>query len=260
MRAINSVLSQNYSHYEIIVVDDGSSDDTYELLLPIINTNKIKYLKQNNLGVSAARNLGAKNATGDYIAFLDSDDEWLPNKLKKQNDYLNSFPNLKIVYTDELWIRNGNKVNQKAIHKKSGGQIFSACVQQCLIAPSSVLIEKALFYSLGGFDENFVVCEDYDLWLKISSLYEIGFIPEPLIIKYGGHADQLSTKYFAMDFWRIKSMINIIKTRKLNVQDKTNVINSIKRRSDILKIGYQKHGNEKDYEIINEMLLELDHF
>lgn len=257
-RAIDSVLAQSFTHFELIIVDDGSDDNTHELLLSLIDSQKIKYFKQNNLGVSAARNLGAKNANGDYLAFLDSDDEWLPNKLAIQNDYLSNFPDLQIVYTDEIWIRNGKKVNQKAIHKKSGGRIFLACLQQCLIAPSSVLIKKSLFDSLNGFDESFVVCEDYDLWLKISSIHDIGFISKPLIIKYGGHSDQLSTKYFAMDFWRVKSMINIVKNYNLSDHEKINIKDSIKRRSDILKAGYQKYGNEENYRIINEMLLELD--
>ena len=124
IRAINSVFNQTFKDYELIIVDDGSSDDTYESLKLFIDTKKIKYFRQNNLGVSAARNLGVKNANGQFVAFLDSDDEWLPHKLNEQIKYLSNNPDIKIVYSDEIWIRNGKRVNQKAIHKKSGGNIF----------------------------------------------------------------------------------------------------------------------------------------
>jgi hypothetical protein len=188
------------------------------------------------------------------VAFLDSDDEWLPHKLQDQISYLNNHPHLRIVYGDELWIRNGMRVNQKKVHQKSGGWIFDRCLEQCLIAPSSVILEKKLFLEMGEFDEDFEVCEDYDLWLKISSLYEIGFISHPLIIKHGGHQDQLSTKYFAMDLWRLKSMLNILKTRKLKSEDKTMVIDSMKLRGEILKKGYLKHHNETNYQLVLQIL------
>lgn len=254
IRAINSVFNQTFKDYELIIVDDGSSDDTYESLKLFIDTKKIKYFRQNNLGVSAARNLGVKNANGQFVAFLDSDDEWLPHKLNEQIKYLSNNPDIKIVYSDEIWIRNGKRVNQKAIHKKSGGNIFPQCVEQCFIAPSSTLISKDFFVSIGGFDENFLVCEDYDLWLKISSIHEIGFISEPLIVKHGGHIDQLSTKYFAMDFWRIKSMLNILKVRKLDPLNRAIVINSINRRAEILKLGYKKHNKEQEHDTLVKIL------
>jgi glycosyltransferase involved in cell wall biosynthesis len=251
-------LAQTFKNYELIIIDDGSTDRTDDLLIPLINLGKIKYLKSENRGVSFARNWGAKNAVGKFIAFLDSDDEWFPYKLQRQVDYLNQNPHLKIVYGEEIWMRKDRRVNQKAIHKKSGGWILSKCVQQCLIAPSSVMLEKKLFDEVGGFDESFVVCEDYDLWLRISSLVEVGFIADPLIIKYGGHNDQLSMKYPAMDFWRLLSSFWILKNRKLDAGDKLIVIESIKRRGNILMLGHQKYGNTKDYQLVDEMLQELD--
>lgn len=257
-RAIDSVLAQTYKNYELLIVDDGSNDETHELLLPLINLEKIKYFKHQNRGVSAARNVGVQNANGELITFLDSDDEWLPHKLQQQLNFIAQNPQIQIVYGEELWIRNGKRVNQKAIHKKSGGHIFPACVQQCLIAPSSVMLFKNLFHQMGGFDERFMVCEDYDLWLKISSLMEIGFIANPLIIKHGGHEDQLSTKYVAMDFWRLKSMLGILKTRKLSPEEQLLVVDSMKRRGAILMQGYQKYGNLNDYQLVEQMLQSLD--
>lgn len=258
LRAIDSVFKQSYANIELIVVDDGSTDDTYKLLLPLIDSGKIQYTKIQNSGVSAARNIGAAKAIGKFICFLDSDDEWLPHKLQEQIALLKERPDLKIVYGEELWVRNGKRVNQKSIHKKSGGWIFPACVHQCLIGPSSVMIEKDFFMQMGGFDEGFVVCEDYDLWLKISSLVEVGFIENPIVIKHGGHSDQLSTKFVAMDLWRLKSMMRILSIRELEHEHKLLVIDSMKRRGEILKLGFLKHGNLADYNLVRQMLSELD--
>ncbi len=260
LRAIHSVITQSYKNFEIIVVDDGSTDDTFELLKPMINASKIKYYKCQNTGVSSARNFGVKKSIANYIAFLDSDDEWLSHKLQEQINFFLQSPDLRIVFGEELWIRNGKRVNQKITHKKKGGNVFLSCVQQCFIAPSSVMMEKSLFLEMGGFDESFVVCEDYDLWLKISSLFEIGFIENPLIIKHGGHEDQLSTKYFAMDFWRLKSLFFILNHRKLSLEYNEIVIESMRRRGAILMQGYQKHRNEKDFKIVDELLKSLREF
>ena len=257
LRAIHSVLNQTIENYEIIVIDDGSTDNTADVLVSLIQTKKIKYFYQQNNGVSAARNAGVQFSQGEYLAFLDSDDEWNPDKLKSQLDFLQTNNQFRIVYTDEIWMRNNIRVNQKTIHKKSGGNIFRACIQQCLIAPSSVFMEKKLFEEMRGFDESYLVCEDYDLWLKISSLYHIGHINEPLIIKYGGHEDQLSRKYFAMDLWRIKSMANILKMRTLNNEDKEFVIASLKSRASILQLGNLKHNNIKDYAIVDQIITEI---
>lgn len=258
LRAVDSVLKQSFKNFELIVVDDGSTDETKELLATFIDSENFLYFKHQNRGVSCARNFGVERARGELICFLDSDDEWLPHKLEEQIQFLESHPEHQIVYGEELWVRNGKRVNQKNIHKKSGGHIFKECVQQCLIAPSSVMLSKKLFFEMKGFDESFLVCEDYDLWLKISSLYEIGFIEKPLIIKHGGHADQLSTKYVAMDLWRLKSMQAILKNRQLDPEQKSFVVESMKRRGSILMQGYQKYSNVSDFDYVKEMLLALD--
>ena len=257
IRAIHSVLNQSHLNFEIIIIDDGSTDDTEFLLThfikeiikeEIINEEKIKYFKQNNLGVSAARNFGASIASGEWLSFLDSDDEWMPNKLQAQLAFFKKNPSLKISYTQEIWFRKGVRVNQKVSHQKFGGWIFNQCIQKCFIAPSSVMLMTKLFFELGGFDLDFIICEDYDLWLKISSLYEIGYLANPLIIKHGGHDDQLSTKYFAMDIWRLRSLSRILQIRNLSALDIESVKLAIKTKGQILLLGYQKHGNEKGVE------------
>jgi glycosyltransferase involved in cell wall biosynthesis len=257
LRALNSVFSQTYKNIEVIVVDDGSTDNTASLLQSYISENKIIYIKQDNLGVSAARNTGVKKSHGNLITFLDSDDEWVPHKLQSQLDFLSKKPEIQIVFTEEIWIRKEKRVNQKMAHRKLGGHIFKNCVDQCLIAPSSVMLTKKLFDEMKGFDENYLVCEDYDLWLKISSLYEIGFISHPLIIKHGGHHDQLSMKFVAMDMWRLKSLTNILKMRTLSPADHQYVIETMIKKGTILMQGYLKYKNELDYNFVKELLAEF---
>ena len=150
-RAIQSVLIQSYTPYEIIIIDDGSDDGTKEWLKD--NFPNVKYIYQMNSGVSSARNKGIKFARGDWIALLDSDDEWLPSKLKDQANEIESNPAAKFLHTNEIWIRNGVRVNQMKKHKKYGGYIFEKCLDMCRISPSSVLIQKDIFDEIGMFDE-----------------------------------------------------------------------------------------------------------
>ncbi|MDZ7263035.1 MAG: glycosyltransferase, partial [candidate division KSB1 bacterium] len=178
--AIESILDQSYSNFEILVIDDGSTDDTPGIAARYGET--VRYISQPNRGPAAARNLGVKYATGHYIAFLDSDDRWRKHKLFQQVALMVSDPSIKICYTDEIWIRRGRRVNQRKIHRKYSGWIYQRCLPLCIISPSSVMIHRDLFSEVGGFDENLPVCEDYDLWLRISCTYPIAFIDQPLII------------------------------------------------------------------------------
>lgn len=256
-RALRSVLNQNYPASEIIIVDDGSTDNTYEELAPLLGP-VVKYFKQENKGVAAARNYGIKQASGKWIAFLDSDDEWLSHKLQSQVYYIIQNPDCRMIYCEEIWQRNGARVNQKKIHQKSGGFLFEKCIQQCFIGPSTVMIEKDLLEEMNYFDESFVVCEDYDLWLKISSLYEIGFIPDPLIIKHGGHVDQLSTRYVAMDLWRLRSLKTILTIRDLTELQREAIITLMKKKAELLIKGFEKHGHPEAAEETRTLIKAVD--
>ena len=187
-RALDSVLNQTYQPSEIIVVDNGSSDGTINLLKE--RYPSIKLLSEKKLGVSAARNRGIRYSRFPWIALLDSDDAWEKTKLEKQkNALLSSLEKYRLVHTNEIWIRNGNKFNQMKKHQKFGGDIFNNCLSLCCISPSSVLINKNIFEEVGYFDESLPVCEDYDLWLKISSQENILFVNQKLTLKYGRHID-----------------------------------------------------------------------
>lgn len=258
VRAIDSVLKQSYKNFELIVVDDGSTDETKYLLSPYMDQGKLRYFKTENRGVSAARNFGVEKSQGEWLSFLDSDDEWLKEKLQKQLEFLKAHPTIRLVHGEELWVRNGKRVNQKKIHQKFGGFIYEKCLPLCLISPSAVMIERKLFDEMKGFDEEFIVCEDYDLWLKITSLYEVGFVSDPIIYKYGGHEDQLSHKYVAMDLWRIKAMLRILKTRALSEVQEKATREEIARKARILFLGYEKHQNKKGLEELQALLKEFE--
>ncbi len=232
-RAIESVLAQSFKDYELIVVDDGSSDETAKIL----ERYPIRVIRQPNSGVSAARNRGIEAARGQIIALLDSDDEWKEEKLQNHYDFFQANPEYKIHQTEEIWIKDGKFLNKKRKHQKKSGEIFYDSLHLCLISPSAVAIKKELFEEVGLFREDFVVCEDYELWLRITRRYMVGYSPQPLVVKYGGHADQLSHKYFGMDRWRIKAMLPFI--------DDPKVLEVALKKCEILLKGARKHNNRK---------------
>jgi glycosyltransferase involved in cell wall biosynthesis len=207
-RALDSVLAQTYRNLELIVVDDGSTDDT-ALLLSAYARDRLRVIRQPNRGVSAARNAGMRQASGQWIALLDSDDYWLPQKLERQLDFFKNNPTQVICQTEEIWIRNGVRVNPKKRHQKFSGWIFEKCLPLCLISPSAVMLRASLLEQVGFFDENLPACEDYDLWLRVTSRYPVGLIKEPLIVKCGGHADQLSRRP-ELDKYRIQALGKIL--------------------------------------------------
>ena len=243
-RALESVYKQSYSNYEIIVVDDGSTDGTAKMVQQ--NYPKVKYCFQENNGVSSSRNKGLSLATGKWIAFLDSDDEWLPQKLENQFDELKAQPDCMICHTEEIWVRNGIRVNQMKKHRKAGGWIFPQCLPMCAMSPSSILIHRSVFEDIGGFDVSLPACEDYDLWLRITAKYPVLYIEEPQIIKYGGHDDQLSQKHWGMDRFRIQALQNIILGNTLNDEYKQEAIAMLLKKCRIFQKGALKRKKVDD--------------
>lgn len=244
--AIESVLNQTFRNFELLIVDDGSTDDTPQRVAR--HRNPVKYLSQTNKGVAAARNAGIQSSQGDLICFLDSDDRWIKNKLEIQVEFMMSDPDIKICYTGETWIRNGVRVDQKQVHRKYSGWIYQKCLPLCIISASSVMIHREVFARVGLFDESMIVCEDYDLWLRISRFYPISFIPEPLIMKYGGHHDQLSLRYLGMDVFRIKALEKILTENGLSEEDRNATIRMLQKKCNILICGCYKHGRIEDAE------------
>ena len=249
-RAIQSVINQSLKPFEVIIIDDGSNDGTKDWVKE--SFQDIRYIYQNNQGVSSARNKGIKYACGDWIAFLDSDDEWLPNKLYEQVKVISSNPEIKFFHTNEIWIRNGVRVNQMKKHKKYGGYIFDKCLDICRVSPSSVLIKKEIFDDIGTFDESLRVCEDYDLWLRITSKYPVVFLDIPLIYKYGGHAGQLSKVNDGIESYRIQSLEKIIKSGVLNNEQKLIAVNTLINKMKIYAKGLEKRNKLRELQDIKK--------
>lgn len=249
-RAIKSVLAQTYEEFHLYVVDDGSTDDTSEILAQFASHPKITLLKQDNQGVSSARNFAVAAGTNEWISFLDSDDEWLPNKLKIQTDYLKTHPGIRFLHAEEIWIRNGVRVNPKVKHNKAGDDLFDRSLEFCLISPSTVMMKRELFNQHDGFDPAMTVCEDFDLWNKILIVEKVGFIDEFVTQKYGGHEDQLSTKFVAMDYWRIKSLVALAKA----YPEHKNITAVINKKVPILLKGYLKHGHQEKHDELLKMV------
>lgn len=239
-RALDSVYAQSHCAQEVIVVDDGSSDGTGDYVRTYFP--QARYIRQSNQGVSAARNRGIVAARGDWLAFLDSDDEWLPQKLQIQCRVLETNPGYRICHSDEIWVRRGRRVNPMRKHAKSGGNIFQRCLPRCVISPSSVMVHRSVMETVGKFDQAFPACEDYDLWLRVCAVYSVLYIEQPLIIKYGGHVDQLSQRYPAMDRFRIEALEKIIHRGTLSQADRHAAVSMLLRKIRIYTDGAQKRG------------------
>jgi glycosyltransferase involved in cell wall biosynthesis len=238
--AVASVLGQTFRDFELLVVDDGSSDGTAAALARF--GDRLAVLRSpSRRGVSAARNAGIAAARGQWLAFLDSDDLWLPDKLAKQTAYLAQHPEILLCQTEEIWVRRGVRVNPPDSHRKVGGNIFLKSLERCLVSPSAVMLHRRLLEEHGGFDENLPAAEDYDLWLRLGWRYEVGLLPEPLIIKRGGHPDQLSRQW-GLDRWRLRALLKILAEPELPPALAAAARRVLARKCAIYAQGCEKRG------------------
>jgi glycosyltransferase involved in cell wall biosynthesis len=260
-RAVASVEAQTYPHWDLWVIDDGSTDGTSEWLnqhplfahhQPNLASHELsrqgRVIQIENSGVSHARNLGIEASQGEWLAFLDSDDEWLPQKLEKQMAFAEDHPEFPLIHGEEIWIRNGVRVNPHKHHQKKGGRIFDHCLPLCVISPSTAMIRRQAIKEVGLFRQDFPVCEDYELWLRLCAKWEVGFIEEFLINKYGGHQDQLSRRYKAMDYWRVRALVQFLDHPSLSTKEIQLLLHTLIKKCDILLRGYEKHQNWSDYD------------
>lgn len=239
--AVMSVLNQDYKDKEVIVIDDGSNDSSFKEIEDL----PVRYIWKENGGISSARNRGIEVVEGDFIAFLDVDDLWKKKKLSTQMAMMDE-EGYDVSYTDEIWIRNGKHLNQKSIHKKYSGFIFDKCLPLCIISPSSVVMKRTVFDSVGLFDERMVVCEDYDMWLRVTAKYPVLFIEKKLIIKQGGHEDQLSKRYPAMDRFRIESIARILDHDVLDQCMRNAAVKQLAKKCHIYMQGALKRGKDEE--------------
>lgn len=248
---MKSVLAQTYKNFELIVIDDGSTDETAEVLESF--GRDIRYLRQENRGVSSARNLGLSHARGELIALLDSDDLWQPEKLEVQAGFFRSNPQALICQTEEIWMRNGRRVNPKKYHKKQSGDIFDASLERCMVSPSAVMFRSSLLDAVGRFDPALPACEDYDLWLRVSCRHPVHLIPEPLIIKRGGHPDQLSTSVESLDRYRIEAICKLLDDGVLTPVQREKALAMLAQKANIYCQGCRKRNKMEEVERIRKV-------
>ncbi len=242
--AVAAVLAQTCRDWELLVVDDGSTDGTSNALAGLGGSLRVLRSPRRR-GVSAARNLGIAAARGEWLAFLDSDDLWLPEKLERQMAFMAAHPRLLISQTEETWVRRGVRVNPPRTHKKEGGRIFLRSLERCLVSPSAVVVHRSLLDEHGGFDENLPAAEDYDLWLRLAWRYEVGLLPEPLVIKRGGHPDQLSRQW-GLDRWRIQALIKLLAEPELPDSYRDAARRTLAKKCAIYAQGCEKRGRNAE--------------
>lgn len=242
-RAVLSVLSQNKFTGEIIIIDDGSTDNTSRMLQKFEKEESIIYKHIENSGPARARNIGVEIANFPLLAFLDSDDHWHSNKLVKQLDLMRHNPEFDISHTGEKWLKRGKHLNQKDIHKPRLGYIFDHCLQLCAVGMSTVIMKKKLFENMGGFDVSLPCCEDYDLWLRISRKYPFLLLAEPMTIKEGGREDQVSFQYrVGMDKFRIYAILKLLDDNVLKEDQKEKALTVLLKKCAVYGKGCIKHG------------------
>ncbi len=241
-------MSQRYPVHELIVVDDGSTDGTREWCE---SQDRITLITQHNQGVSHARNRAIELASGEWIGLLDSDDRWYPEKLEVQVSAINQSPQHRLCHCDEHWIRNGKRVNPKFKHRKYGGDVFAHCLPLCAISPSATLLHHSLLDDVGLFDETLPACEDYDLWLRIAAREEVLYVDQALLEKTGGHADQLSQRYPAMDTFRLKALAKLLRGHGLSEEQRALTNDMFLEKLRIFCNGARKRGK---LESIDSML------
>ena len=243
--AIDSVLDQSYRDFELIVIDDGSTDDTHALVRSY--GDSLVYLKQENQGPSAARNRGIEESRGSLVAFLDSDDRWHPDKLLIQIEAMEEEPGYLISHTGEVWYRNGELLRQKKKHQKLPGYIFERSLSMCMVSMSTVIARRELFDHIGCFDEKLPCCEDYDFWLRASLRYPFLLVDQPLTFKEGGREDQVSVIYrIGMDRFRIQSIVNLLEKEVLSEEQREQALRELKNKCRIYGKGCIKWGREEE--------------
>lgn len=243
------MLGQKTPPGEVIIVDDGSTDNTGEIIASLQSTSAVPviYIKQQNKGAAAARNRGISASRFDMVAFLDSDDWWHKNKLGTQYAAMQEKGEFLISHTREIWFRHGKRVNQKKKHDPPHGDIFAPSLRMCVVGMSTVMMHKSCFARFGYFNEQLPCCEDYDLWLRMSCATAFQRIDDRLTFKDGGREDQLSVIHrMGMDTYRITALVNLIQSGQLSNAQQEQAVAELHRKCTIYGNGCIKHGREEE--------------
>jgi len=250
--ALESVLDQTFDDFEVVIIDDGSTDNTKDMIESYEDT-RIKYIHQDNHGVAHARNRGIENSKGKFIAFLDSDDKWVRQKLKRAYDVINQFPLIKIFHSEETWYQQGKLLRQKKKHQKPSGFVYQHALPLCCISISTAVIKQSVFEDIGIFDETLPACEDYDFWLRATLKYEVKLVKEYLTIKDGGRPDQLSSQW-GLDKYRIKALEKMLSSKKLNKEEYDLTYDQLVKKCHVISIGAGKRGKFEELKYYNDLI------
>jgi glycosyltransferase involved in cell wall biosynthesis len=254
--AVDSARAQTYARCEIVVLDDGSGDGTWDWLRTQPDLRALRFERPR--GPSAARNAAARAARGELLAFLDSDDLFLPHKLRRQVALLQADPRLPLCHSNETWLRDGRELSQKPRHEKRGGWIFEHLLPLCRISPSAAVIRARVFLDqLGGFDEELEVAEDYELWLRLCCRHPVGFVDEPLVIKRGGHPDQLSTRHGQIEKFRIEALARVLRRCPLAPSQRQAALQTLTHKCEIHARGCDRRGRQREAARYRELAVTL---
>lgn len=246
LKAIESVIRQTYKNIEIIIIDNGSSDGTYEVVKKI-DDNRVKYYFMENLGANSARNLGIKKSKGEYIAFLDDDDEWIDSKLEKQIQKIGEDNNIGLVYTGKKIRYLQYNLEYESIPKLNKQNIY---LGNFVGTTSSVLVKKKLLKSLGGFDICLPALQDYELWIRLSKITKFSCVEEPLVIynnvntltQISNNTKKYEEAYKYINEKYIDNIFDMKKIKKIKKnQKKFLILNSIRNKNNPKK--YLKYLN-----------------
>jgi glycosyltransferase involved in cell wall biosynthesis len=248
MQAVASVRAQTYQAFELIVVDDGSRVPVASFLPKPegIPPEPAKIVRIEHCGLPGqVRNEGARRARGRFLAFLDSDDLWLTEKLFRQVEWHLGHPEIPISHTREIWIRGEREISQKGQRHRRAGDIFTDALKKCIIGPSTTMIERSLFESVGGFRDDLEIAEDYELWLRITDRFPVGYIDEALTVKRAGHS-QLSEKYGQIENFRIAALQRLVDREIFTVAHRPEAREELSRKCAIYAAGCRKRGRTED--------------
>lgn len=247
LRALDSVFEQSFRDFEVLVVDDGSTDLTRDAINNYLASSGpsdigFRLIGSEHCGMPGKnRNIAAREADGEYLAFLDSDDLWVPDKLARQLQSIQE-QGARFSHTEEVWIRNDKEVSQSHRKHLRQGDMFEACLKMCVIGPSTVMIERALFLETGGFREDLEICEDYEYWLRLTAEQRVGWCQDQLTIKHGGHEDQLSYKYEQIEIFRIVGLRDLVESGAFEPEQQRLASRELARKCRYYARGCRKRG------------------
>lgn len=258
VRAVDSVLNQTYQDYEIIIVDDGSDQRTKEMLSPYMEQfPSICYIYQDNKGPAAARNRGIAASSGEYIAFLDHDDIWLPNKLEVQMKLFRDQPNVGLVYCRFKYLYEDSGIIEADRRECCSGKVLERFLRENYIPTTSlVIVRSECFSKCGGLDESLRIVDDYEFYIRIARHYEVAYSDEYLVL-WRRHADSMSSAAMEMTENAIRMRRKLLLSDSLTYRQKRIVRDALK--SDYWELGYRLLAAENLKEARKSFLKVLPH-